>query len=46
MRKYEFRGKEKQISNQKFENAVTFTIMAIVAVAYIIGMIAYLIKMI
>ena len=45
MRKYEFRGK-KQISNQKFENAVTFTIMAIVAVAYIIGMVAYLIKMI
>ena len=45
MREYEFRAK-KQISNQKFENAVTFTIMAIVAVAYIIGMIAYLIKMI
>lgn len=37
---------KKQISNQKFENAVTFTIMAIVVVAYVVGMIAYLIKMI
>lgn len=37
---------KKQINNQKFENAVTFTIMTIVALAYVVGMIAYLIKMI
>lgn len=37
---------KKQISNQKFDNAVTFTIMAIVALAYVVGMIAYLIRII
>ena len=37
---------KKQISNQKFENAVTFTIMAIVALVYVVGMVTYLIKMI
>lgn len=37
---------KKQISNQKFDNAVTFTIMAIVVVAYLVGMIAYLIRII
>ena len=38
--------KKEQISNQKFDNAVTFTIMAIVVVAYVVGIVAYLIKMI
>lgn len=37
---------KKQISNQKFDNAVTFTIMAIVALAYVVGMVAYVIGMI
>jgi len=35
---------KKQITNQKFDNAVTFTIMAIVAVTYVVGMIAYLVR--